>query len=67
VDESGAGVGLTTTGQGMITYRVRRGELLGNMRITEIQPNQVIVDVTEFGVTDQRVFELLRGSGGNGP
>jgi hypothetical protein len=60
--------GRTTTGAGRtVTYRARRGQRLGNMRVIEIQPTRVIVDVTEFGVTEQHVFELQRGSGGNGP
>ena len=60
--------GRTTTGAGRtVTYRARRGQRLGNRRVIEIQPTRVIVDVTEFGVTEQHVFELQRGSGGNGP
>jgi hypothetical protein len=47
------------------TFRLRRGEMVGNVRIVEIQPTRVIVDVDEFGVIEQRVFELQRGSGGN--
>jgi hypothetical protein len=47
------------------TFRLRRGEVVGNVRIIEIQPTRVIVDVDEFGVIEQRVFELQRGSGGN--
>jgi hypothetical protein len=66
-DTTQTGEGVTTTGQGMITYRARRGDILGNMRIIEIQQDRVIVDVTDFGVTDQRVFVLQRGSGGDGP
>lgn len=49
------------------TYRLRRGQVVGNVRVIEIQPTRVIVDVDEFGVVEQRVFELQRGSGGNSP
>lgn len=47
------------------TYRVRRGEQLGNVRILEIQPTRVVVEVEEFGLTEQRIMELQRpGQGG---
>ena len=48
------------------TYRVRRGEQLGNVRILEIQPTRVVVEVEEFGLTEQRIMELQRpGQGGS--
>jgi len=63
------GAALTTTEGAAIqqTYRLRRGEVIGNVRVIEIQPTRVIVDVDEFGVIEQRVLELQRGSGGNSP
>lgn len=49
-------------GQGALpeTYRVRQGQTLGNTRILDIEPSRVIVEVTEFGITEQRVLELQR-------
>lgn len=52
-----AGSGATPLGE---TYRVRRGQTLGNSRILDIQSSRVIVEVTEFGLTEQRVLELER-------
>lgn len=52
------------TGQNIETYRIREGETLGNSRILEIQRDRVIVEVTEFGLTEQRVLELRRPAEG---
>lgn len=46
------------------TFRVRQGQTLGNSRIVEIRRSSVIVDVTEFGLTEQRVLELQRPNSG---
>lgn len=46
------------------TYRVRQGQTLGNSRVLDIQPSRVIVEVTEFGITEQRVLELQRPAEG---
>ena len=47
------------------SYRVRRGDTLGNIRILEIQQTRVVVEVEEFGLTEQRIMELRRpGQGG---
>jgi len=53
-------------GQGLSrTYRVRRGDTLGNFRIVEIQRTRVVVVVSDFGMTEQRIMELQRpGQGG---
>ncbi len=52
-------------GGGGRTYRLRRGESLGNFRILEIQPSRIVVQVDEFGLTEQRIMELRRpGQGG---
>lgn len=51
---------------GPTAFRVRRGETLGNVRILEIQVSRVVVEVVEFGLTEQRVMELHRlGQGGS--
>jgi hypothetical protein len=48
-----------------LSYRVRRGDRLGNVRILEIQRTRVVVEVEEFGLTEQRIMELRRpGEGG---
>lgn len=52
------------TGQNIETYRIREGETLGNSRVLEIQRDRVIVEVTEFGLTEQRVLELRRPAEG---
>jgi len=55
----------TAEGVGGQSYRVRRGDTLGNVRILEIQQTRVVVQVVEFGLTEQRVMELQRhGQGG---
>jgi len=52
-------------GTGGMSYRVRRGDTLGNIRILEIQQTRVVVAVEEFGLTEQRIMELRRpGQGG---
>ena len=52
-------------GAGRRSYRVRRGDTLGNVRILEIQETRVVVLVEEFGLTEQRILELKRpGQGG---
>lgn len=42
------------------TFRVREGDVLGNMRIRTIRLREIIVDVDEFGQRDTRVLELRR-------
>ena len=52
-------------GSGLQSYRVRRGDTLGNVRILEIQETRVVVQIEEFGMTEQRIIELQRpGQGG---
>lgn len=60
-------LGVAGSGEGLgETYRVRQGQTLGNSRILDIQSSRVIVEVTEFGLTEQRVLELERaGDGGS--
>ena len=49
----------------MTTYRVRRGDQLGNIRILQIQETRVVVEVQEFGMREQRIMQLQRpGQGG---
>ncbi len=42
------------------TYRVRRGDRLGNTRILSIQRDRVLVEVEEFGLTEQRQLQVRR-------
>jgi hypothetical protein len=49
------------------TKRLRVGESWGNMRVTEIQKDKVILAVEEFGLTESKTLELTRkrtGAGG---
>ncbi len=58
--------GQVSVSQQAQTFRVRQGQSLGNVRVLDIQPNQVILEVTEFGITEQRTLELHRpGEGGS--
>jgi hypothetical protein len=47
------------------TYRVRRGDVLGNIRVLEIRPALVVFDVREFGLSEQKTLELKRPMGGD--
>ncbi len=51
--------------QGGGYYRVRRGETLGRMRILEIQERRVVLEVEEFGMTEQHILELPRPGQGD--
>jgi len=60
----GQGGGGTQPARGR-SFRERKGDSLGNFRILEIQPTRVVVEVEEFGLTEQRIMELRRpGQGG---
>jgi len=49
----------------MRTYRMRRGEHLGNIRILQIQETRIVVEIEEFGMREQRIMQLQRpGQGG---
>lgn len=49
------------------TVRLRVGESWGNTRILEIHPDRVVVEVTEFGVTEREVLTMptRRSQGGS--
>ncbi len=48
------------------SFRVRRGDRIGNTRILAIQVDRVIVEVEEFGLTEQRSLAVKRpGEGGS--
>jgi len=46
------------------TRRLRPGDSWGNVRVVEIQRTRVLVDVTEFGLTDRREIVLRRPTEG---
>jgi hypothetical protein len=52
--------GTGTRDAGGRNWRVREGDLLGNMRILAIQQREIRVEVDEFGVREARVLELRR-------
>lgn len=46
------------------SYPARRGDVIGNMRVLEIHPDRVVVQVEEFGLFEQRVLELKKPAEG---
>lgn len=47
------------------TARLRVGQRWGNIRILAIHPDNVLIEVEEFGLTEQRTMRLpVRGQGG---
>lgn len=41
-------------------YRVRRGDVVGNARVVEIQPDAVVLQVTQFGVTRSETLRIRK-------
>lgn len=60
--EGGSVALLTAPGGGPVgrNFRVREGQVLGNVRIISIERRQVVVNVDEFGQVERRVLELRR-------
>lgn len=51
---------------GGITRRLREGERWGNVRVLEIRSREVLVEIEEFGLTEQMVMRLpTLGQGGS--
>jgi hypothetical protein len=47
------------------TERLRVGQRWGNMRVARIEEDHVVLDVTEFGITEQRTLRIVvRRQGG---
>ena len=47
------------------TERLRVGQRWGNMRVAKIEEDHVVLDVTEFGITEQRRLQIVvRRQGG---
>lgn len=60
------GISLGEETQAGNSFRVRRGDRIGNTRILAIQTDRVIVEVEEFGLTEQRSLAVKRpGEGGS--
>ncbi len=51
------------------TYRVREGEIVGNGNVTvrTIDVDQITVEVTEFGLFEERIMLLPRATSGGDP
>jgi hypothetical protein len=49
------------------TYRLRVGDVVGNMRVLEIRERSIVLEVEEFGVRETRVLELRRDYSGMTP
>ncbi len=47
---------------GARTWRVREGDILGNMRIAAIRLREIVIEVDEFGQRETRVLELRRAA-----
>ena len=48
------------------TERLRVGESWGNVTVLEIRRGEVVLEVLEFGITEQRIMQLpTRGQGGS--
>lgn len=45
---------------GARNWRVREGDVLGNVRVLAIRQRDILVEVDEFGVRESRVLELRR-------
>lgn len=42
------------------TYRLRAGQSIGNTRVLEIRPRELVVEVEEFGLTERRTMRPER-------
>ena len=61
VSEDGANV---SVGVGQSWY-LKVGQSIGNIRVVEIRPDQVVVEVEEFGLTERKTMQLqIRRLGG---
>lgn len=46
------------------SMRLRVGDQWGTLRLVSVEPSRVILEVTEFGLSDRRVLPLRRSMGG---
>lgn len=62
ISEDGTQVSITPGGD---AWYLKVGQSIGNTRIVEIRRDQVVVEVEEFGLTEQRIMQLqTRRQGG---
>ena len=61
---AGSGAGGGGGGSLFQTHRLRRGDVIGNTRIIDIQVDRVIVEVEEFGMAERHILELPRADQG---
>lgn len=62
ISEDGTSVSVTPGGE---AWYLKVGQSIGNTRIVEIRREQVVVEVEEFGLTEQRIMQLqTRRQGG---
>ena len=55
VTEDGSTVSISPDGQ---SWYLKAGQSIGNVRIVEVRREQVVVEVAEFGITEQRIMQL---------
>lgn len=56
----GTGAGAGQGGVAAVTHRLREGQVIGNVRIIEIRPREVVVEVEDFGLRERRIMEIVR-------
>ncbi|MFQ5536180.1 MAG: hypothetical protein ACE5GJ_01890 [Gemmatimonadota bacterium] len=62
VSEDGTQVTVSEDGK---AWYLKTGQSVGNTRVLEIHPQEVVVEVEEFGLTEQRIMQLqTRPTGG---
>lgn len=62
---AGGASGSSQGGAGGQTARLRVGQRWGNIRVLAIRPDNILIEVEEFGLTERRTMELpARGQGG---
>ena len=60
--EDGTSVSVSPDGNG---WYLKEGQSIGNIRVVEILNDQIVVEVEEFGLTEQRIMQLqTRRTGG---
>lgn len=50
--------GATVTILDGLSWYLKVGQSIGNLRIVEVRPDQVVVEVEEFGLTEQKIMQL---------
>lgn len=55
ISEDGTSVSVSEGGE---AWYLKEGQSIGNIRVVEIHQEQVVVEVEEFGLTEQRIMQL---------